>query len=781
MLIHPKVRLSTDRVSRHGIVFGKVGGGKTTIFLPVLAEILAKRHKAIIFDIKGDFTSKFWVKGGAAAILAPWDRRSLIWDIARDCRTRQDAARFAIYLIKDSKDPMWSAAARQLCVGFLVHLQMTRGESWGWKDLADLLATPEKELLAMMSEANPEAIRAVEQTGATTTGILINLSAFLSVIYDLAEAWPQRISGRMFSVQQWIFDEDAPHRAILLGGNKEFGPLMSAFAGALVAQAAACVCSPRLADSRTRRLYFVLDEFPQLGKVDIEPLVAVGRSKGARVWLGLQDFGQLKKLYGADEAQAITAMVGTLICAGAAPGETAKFISDMAGSREVERSSLSTSIQGGASAASTSHTWQRETIPVLTDSQASGLGPVPGTREIRALMLNFGNDALVLRWPFDTRPNIAKPVELAEWTLPTLAKRERAQERAELEAMQFLEGEELEESERRLAYARELAANRKLAASPPDFDPDAAQAGDGKGLGIKGHVLIPARTMRNIVSLAIPCQKRAERVAKKNKPIYKTLPDCSFPLIFRHDDQYVPYGMAGTGFLVMYDSKPFFITASHCLGTNRDQRNISVGRLSLPLSHSLDETLPLAEWGEAHATNKMPEGLLPDGAFDLAVIAVDDTRPEVAAAISKRAVHLPLTGDFFTKMEHELLKVMPGDMDKLVVEVMGFPSNDTQSGIDYDQQLITTEGVLLRGHIRWNSDFPHTKAIDFLDKHCPVKNLDGVSGAPVFLVLLDGSKFFYTLIGMMIRGADLKGHFITIPWLVKAVQGVLNSMPPKQG
>jgi len=60
-------------------------------------------------------------------------------------------------------------------------------------------------------------------------------------------------------------------------------------------------------------------------------------------------------------------------------------------------------------AASTSHSWQRETIPVLTESQVSGLGPVPGTREIRALLLNFGDDALILRWPFDTRPTLANP------------------------------------------------------------------------------------------------------------------------------------------------------------------------------------------------------------------------------------------------------------------------------------------------------------------------------------------------------------------------------------
>jgi hypothetical protein len=470
--IHPEIRLSTDRMTKHGIVFGKVGGGKTTILLPMIAEIIAGRHKALIFDIKGDFTSKLWRKSGPVAILAPWDRRSLIWDIARDCRTRQDAARFASYLIKESKDPMWSAAARQLLVGFLVQLQMTRGEAWGWRDIADLLATPEKELLAMMSEANPEAIRAVEQTGTTTTGILINLSAFLSVVYDLAEAWPERVAGRMFSVREWIFNEKAKHRAVLLGGNQEFGPLMKAFAGALVAQAAAYVCSPRLADSRSRRLYFILDEFPQLGKVDIEPLVAVGRSKGARVWLGLQDFGQVKKLYGQDTAQAITAMVGTVICAGAAPGETAKFIADMVGSREVERNSLSTSVQGGASSVSTSQTWQRETIPVLTESQASGLGPVPGTKEIRALLLNFGNDALILRWPFDMRPTIAHPVDLADWTLSTVEKREQAQEQAEIEAILTLEGEEREEAQRKLEYARDLARQREAAVIPQPFDAD---------------------------------------------------------------------------------------------------------------------------------------------------------------------------------------------------------------------------------------------------------------------------------------------------------------------
>jgi hypothetical protein len=101
---------------------------------------------------------------------------------------------------------------------------------------------------------------------------------------------------------------------------------------------------------------------------------------------------------------------------------------------------------------------------------------VPGTKEIRALLLNFGDDALILRWPFDNRPTIANPVELADWTLPTVEKREQAQERAELEAMLFLEGEEREEAEHRLAYARELASNRKEGLPPPELDLELAEA-----------------------------------------------------------------------------------------------------------------------------------------------------------------------------------------------------------------------------------------------------------------------------------------------------------------
>lgn len=470
--IHPKVRFSTARMAAHGLLVGKVGGGKTTCLLPMLSQVIVGGFKGLVFDIKGDFTSKFYTgPKGPVALLAPWDKRSLVWDIARDCRTRAEAVRFASYLIKESKDPMWSAAARQLCVGFLVHLQQTRGERWGWKDLADMLSTPEAELVTIMRQSNPEAIRAVEQTGTTTTGILINLSAFMSVIFDLADAWPEPIQGRMFSIQDWIFNEKTRHRVIFLGGNKEFGPLMSSFISALIAQAAACVCSPRLKESRTRRLYFILDEFPQLGKIDIEPLIAVGRSKGARVWLGLQDFGQLKKIYGQDEAQAIAAMVGTILCAGAAPGETAKLISDMAGQREVERGNLSSSIQGGVSAASTSHSWQREMIPVLTESQACSLGVVAGRREIRALLLNYGEDALILRWPFDERPTIAEPVLLAAWTRPTAERMALAQQQAELDAIATLEGEDRIEAERRLAVSRDIA---ELARNPPTPEPFSA-------------------------------------------------------------------------------------------------------------------------------------------------------------------------------------------------------------------------------------------------------------------------------------------------------------------
>jgi len=74
----------------------------------------------------------------------------------------------------------------------------------------------------------------------------------------------------------------------------------------------------------------VLDEFPTIYMNDIDSLIATARSNKVATCLGLQDFAQLKKQYGPEQASVIFNIVGNII-SGQVLGETAKQLSERFG------------------------------------------------------------------------------------------------------------------------------------------------------------------------------------------------------------------------------------------------------------------------------------------------------------------------------------------------------------------------------------------------------------------------------------------------------------------
>lgn len=183
--IAPSVPYPADLWTRHVLVVGGVGSGKSTALRPLIDKVVRAGEQMLLFDPKSEFTSGF----GIPELIAPWDSRGLAWDIARDMRNLLDMRRFAAAMIKESHDPMWSNASRQLLVGLMIYLKGTRELDWGWRELSDLIALPQASLLQIMKRWHPEAERSVEKTSVTSAGILINLASFCSSIFDLAEAW----------------------------------------------------------------------------------------------------------------------------------------------------------------------------------------------------------------------------------------------------------------------------------------------------------------------------------------------------------------------------------------------------------------------------------------------------------------------------------------------------------------------------------------------------------------------------------------------------------------
>jgi hypothetical protein len=413
--IAPGVAYPADLFTRHILMVAGVGAGKSTLIKGLIGKVVAAGEQMLLFDPKGEFTSTY----GGPELLAPWDARSLAWDVARDMRNLLDMRRFAASMIRESHDPMWSNASRQLLVGLLVHLKATMGDEWGWSELRELIALPQAELLAIMRKRHKEAIRAVEKASVTSAGILINLSSFCSTIFDLAEAWGDAPPDRRISFVEWTKGA-SKFPQIIMQGHGAYADLTKSYVEGILGIVSAIVNSVEMEDDPNRKVWFIADEFGQMGKIPVlRPLFDVGRSRGFRCVVACQDFAQLEELYGAPMVKALINMCGTLVVGQMMQGETAEQLCKAFGTREVERANVSTS-QGGSGAGSgrtTSLSYSRDEVPLYKPSELSSRLGLTEDGDGVVLILFTGGKAYELFWPhFPNKRERAAHVP-APWTL----------------------------------------------------------------------------------------------------------------------------------------------------------------------------------------------------------------------------------------------------------------------------------------------------------------------------------------------------------------------------
>lgn len=409
----PGIPYPSDLWTRHVLLVAGTGAGKSTVLRPLIANVIRARESLLLFDPKGEFTKAF----PEPAIMAPWDARSLGWDIAKDLRNVGDMRRFAGAMIREAQDPMWSNAARQLLVGFLIYLKSTRGVDWGWRELAEMMAMPQASVLSIMSAHHPEAVRAVERASVTTQGILINLASFAAPIFDLAEAWGDAPDSRRISFVEWTHGRSA-RKQIILQGHGAYPDLTKGYLEGLFGVVSAIVNSVEIDDDPSRKLWIIADEAPQMGKVPIRPLLDVGRSRGVRCVLACQDLAQLEEIHGQHTAKAMASMVGTLLVGQIMQGDTAEQLCKAMGTIEVERANVSSSLGGGGGTGkSTTLSFSRDELAVYKASElGSRLGPTPDGKGVK-MALFTGGCAYELFWPHFPMPSRRPAHKPAAWTL----------------------------------------------------------------------------------------------------------------------------------------------------------------------------------------------------------------------------------------------------------------------------------------------------------------------------------------------------------------------------
>jgi predicted transcriptional regulator len=142
------------------------------------------------------------------------------------------------------------------------------------------------------------------------------------------------LSGNDFTLD--VNNPDHP-KIVCVGNNPQklqvYGPVLSLYVSRML----------KLVNRKAQqKCSLIFDEFPTIYFNNMDSLIATARSNKIATTLAVQDFSQLKKDYGSEQADVITGIVGNII-SGQVTGDTAKKLSENFGKIMQERTSVSIS------------------------------------------------------------------------------------------------------------------------------------------------------------------------------------------------------------------------------------------------------------------------------------------------------------------------------------------------------------------------------------------------------------------------------------------------------
>jgi type IV conjugative transfer system coupling protein TraD len=308
---------------RHAFIVGKPGSGKTVLLNSILTDLIRRDNRGIVYDYKGDYVSTFY-NPAEDILFNPLDKRCLGWSVMNEITTAMDIDSIAHSLIPQAyqADPFWNDAARDVFSGIL-HYLYHKGRKKN-TDIWESVTAPGKEIAHMLSQVKggERGLRYIEDASSKQA-----MSVF-SVLMQYVKSFEfMSHSDGEFSLDRWL-DRDKGWIYVTNYSlvQDTLRPILSLFIDLLGKK----LLSRK--DDYNRRIFFFLDEFGTLQRLStIVRLLTLSRSKGGSVWIGIQDIGQIDKLYTQPLRQAIINACGINVIFSVADPKTAHFLSDKIG------------------------------------------------------------------------------------------------------------------------------------------------------------------------------------------------------------------------------------------------------------------------------------------------------------------------------------------------------------------------------------------------------------------------------------------------------------------
>lgn len=312
--------LTEDVLSKHILLVGGTGSGKTNLFYHIVKQLIARMTKddvMLIFDSKGDFYSKFHSKGDILiGNSAQYRRQSERWNIyeeivadGKDFASVAQAAQeickslFSDLVERNSSNPFFPIAARDLMASIIIAL-VRNGVVPDNKDIKDYIDSTSVEDLRVLLGAHKELASVASyiggKAGSRAQGVL---SEMYSVVRDIFTG--VFADSGDFSMRQFIRRKGG--RVAFIEYDLAIGDVLSPIYTLLFDLA----LKEALGRTATQgNVYLIADELKLLPNLrHLEDGINFGRSLGVKILAGLQSIDQLNANY-SSEAKAKNAVSG---------------------------------------------------------------------------------------------------------------------------------------------------------------------------------------------------------------------------------------------------------------------------------------------------------------------------------------------------------------------------------------------------------------------------------------------------------------------------------------
>lgn len=405
--------------SREVLSFAYIGGqgsGKTTALKFLMRQLIGrKKTKIILLDQKGDLTEQW--PASDVILLAPHDQRSHAWDIGADVAGEIAAQEFAATLVS-TKGPetVWPEGARQIIEAVVIALQRRYGTDWGFAELLEALQASPEGLRGIVEPVRPDVLTflGIDDNGEftrTSIGYITNLqTAALPLLRPLAMAWGSVPQAERVSLRAWLHSKGPVAQTLLLQNNTDFPEISAGWMRQVIQRLVRISGSPSFRNDAKRRIWFILDEFPQLGHVpDLLRVPETHRSKGATLVLTAQSISQIYSIYGREDGDTLINLMQTKIIL--KPGQGSDLASRL--NAWLGKFRWRDPMESGITETGARVPIKEHEDDLLTPAYLNSLGPEG--KSISGLVIGLGPDVFKMEWPEQKWPKQRPGVRLAPW------------------------------------------------------------------------------------------------------------------------------------------------------------------------------------------------------------------------------------------------------------------------------------------------------------------------------------------------------------------------------